>query len=154
FAAIDLPQKVGQVARDDVGDVLRERIGGGEAGGVADGVFGPVGVAPAELGEAADVGDGVVGDFAFHGGAATGAGGVAAAPLVVVGFLVGCGAGGTSFALRLLALRGVVALFDRRSGRRFFRGRVTIARVVGRLVAFVAAGITAGDVDGRCCAEV
>ena len=66
-AAIDLAQQIGHVVGDHVDDVERQRVGGGKAHRRAHGVGGPIGVAPVERGEAADIGDGVVDDLARFG---------------------------------------------------------------------------------------
>ena len=63
-AAVDLAQQIGNVVGDHVDDVKLERLGGRQAHGVAHGIVGPVGVAAVDGGEAADIGDGVVDDFA------------------------------------------------------------------------------------------
>ena len=63
-APIGLAQQVVHVGRDEVHDVEAHCLVLVHRDGVAHGVLGPVGVAVAQLGDAADVGDGVVRDLA------------------------------------------------------------------------------------------
>src|SRR5262249_33309001 len=64
FATVDLAQQIGDVVSDDIDDMKRERLGRRQARGRTYRVGGPVGIAAADRGKAADVGDRVVDDFA------------------------------------------------------------------------------------------
>ena len=66
-AAIDLPEQIGRTACDEVDDIRLQRAIGGEGGGLADRLLGPVGIAAAQLGKTADEGDGIVRDLCRHG---------------------------------------------------------------------------------------
>ena len=65
-SAVDLLQKLGHVAGDEIDDMCLKCRAGRQAGGVADSLFGPVGVAPAQLGQAADEGHEVIGHLRRH----------------------------------------------------------------------------------------
>ena len=66
-AAVDQLKQFGRVARDEIDDVHLQGSAGGKTGGLADGFLGPIGVAPAQFGEAADQRNRVVGRLRRHG---------------------------------------------------------------------------------------
>ena len=66
LAAVELVEQVARVIGDQIDHLQVERLFVGDVGALAHGRLGPVGVAPALVGDAADVGDGVVGDFGIH----------------------------------------------------------------------------------------
>jgi hypothetical protein len=74
---VDLAQQIGHIVGDHVDDVQLERIDGREAHRAADGFNRPIGVAPVEFGEAADVGRCIIEDFAGFGVFRRAAGGTA-----------------------------------------------------------------------------
>ena len=59
FASVDLAQQIVQVGRNDFDDFLLPRFGRGNARGLENGLFSPLGIAPAKLREAADIRGGV-----------------------------------------------------------------------------------------------
>ena len=61
LATVDQLKQFGRVARDEIDDIRLQCAAGGKAGGFAHGFLGPIGVAPAQFGEAADQRDRVVG---------------------------------------------------------------------------------------------
>ena len=65
--AVKLGQEGVEVAGDEVNDVMLGGLGGGEGGGIDDGLLKLVGVAAAFLGDAADEGGGVIGDLVGQG---------------------------------------------------------------------------------------
>ena len=65
-AAVDLGEQIVEVARDQIDDALLERLGGGQARRLAHRLLGPVGIAAAQLREAADIGDRVVDHLLLH----------------------------------------------------------------------------------------
>lgn len=67
FAPVDGGEQFRQAGGDDIDDLLLQRLGRGEADGLAHRAFGPYGVAAMALGKALDVGHRVVDDFAAHG---------------------------------------------------------------------------------------
>ena len=64
--AVDPLEKLGRVAGDEIDDTRFQRRARRQAGGLANGLLGPVGVAPAQLGQTADEGHGVVGRLRRH----------------------------------------------------------------------------------------
>ena len=64
---VNLFEQFGNVGGDDVNDAGAQRRFGRQAGGVAHRFFGEIDVAPAQFGEAAEIGDGVVGRLAGEG---------------------------------------------------------------------------------------
>ena len=76
LAPVDLIQQAIQVRRHQVDHPLGQGVLGGQAGRAAHRLLGPLGVAPTELGQAADVGRRIVDQLSLHG--------PAAAPLAVL----------------------------------------------------------------------
>src|SRR5574340_1497745 len=74
-AAVRLPQQVVEVGRDEVDHLQFQRLGRRQAHRLAHRPLGPVGIAPAQLGQPADVGDGIVHRLAHLGIARRGIGG-------------------------------------------------------------------------------
>ena len=85
--AIQLLDEVRAAIRFEIDDVQVDRLRLVRGDGLAHGLFGPIGVAAAQLGDAADVGDGVVLDFLAERAADVAAIGVdgEAAPMDVLG---------------------------------------------------------------------
>ena len=67
LAAVEPLQQGGGVDGDELDDAFRQRLLGGQAGGLAHRALGEVDVAPAQLGQAADVGGGVGHGLGGHG---------------------------------------------------------------------------------------
>ena len=70
FPAFQPRQQGGQVIGDQVDDVLFQRLLGGQAGALAYRLLGPVGIAPAQFRQPADIRHGVVDLFIAQGGGA------------------------------------------------------------------------------------
>ncbi len=66
--AVQLGQQIVEIGGDQIDDVIVQGVGRRQGGGLAYGLLGPVDVAPAQLGERADVGDRVVDDLVLHAG--------------------------------------------------------------------------------------
>ncbi len=62
-----LPEQFGRVARNEVDDIRLQGGIGGKAGGLPHSLLAPIGVAAAQLGKAADQGDGVARRLRHHG---------------------------------------------------------------------------------------
>src|SRR5262249_16923496 len=57
----------GRIARDELDDICLQRGIGGEGGGLTHGLLGPIGIAAAQFGEAADEGDCIIRCLCRHG---------------------------------------------------------------------------------------
>jgi len=62
-AAVELREKIGYVARDEIDDMILQRRCRRQTGRPAYGLLGPVRVTPTQLGKPTDVGDRIVDDL-------------------------------------------------------------------------------------------